>query len=295
MRAFGVSILVMAAALAAAPRARAQTEWYQPNDSLLRAKEPGTHFSVLTFLGPGIRTTLEHREPIEQDMSEFDARFQGDVNLGFSDGSIHADLRIASFFVGWSLGIRHVWHSLSFEPDETGLDHGRDRLTRDLRVVKDEEGDFQADTWRWGEARARVAIPSRRFVVISDIAARWEGRPERSFSWEHATVYNGGWHYRSESFVLYRNPRVGFIGPAVRAFYFPRTLASGERTRRPELQYGVFMGTSPQWSTTEHVFLLRLYTSAGLGNELMGIHPFRAPVQFIIGYQVEIDFGEAVK
>ncbi len=290
-----VLLLVSITLIGLTAPANAEPEWYRPNDSLLRAKQPGTHFSVMTFLGPGIRTTLEHREPIEQDMSEFDARFQGDVNLGFSDGSLQADFRLASVFIGGSLGIRHVWHSLSFEPDAQGLDHGKSRLTRDLRVTKDAEGDFQADTWRWGEARARIALPSRRFVVISDIAARYEGRLDRSFSWEHATVYDGGWHMRWESFLLYRHPRYGFIGPAFRYLHVPRTLTDGERTRQGELQYGVFMGTSPQWSTTEHVFLMRIYTTLGFDNQLMGIHPFRAPIQFILGYQVEIDFTEDVE
>jgi hypothetical protein len=57
-----------------------------------------------------------------------------------------------------------------------------------------------------------------------------------------------------------------------------------------EFHYGIIAGLRPNWTVAPDTFLIRAYTTYGLKNNLFGTHVFRAPIQILVAYMVDIDF-----
>jgi hypothetical protein len=253
-------------------------------DDVLQPKPEGTRLTMLGFVGPGARATVDNRVDLEEGSSQARHQLRGDVNYGYAEASVHADLRWLIFTVGGSAGYRYGWHTLQFEPGPDGLDHGEPELNRDARVRKDEDDDFFDDSWFLAEGRFRVVAPWENFIVLSTAAYRHEFRQDQTYSWEYATVYDRGGVVRWETQLFLRHRHLGFIGPTVRLLNVPR---NGERAN--EFHYGIAGGTVPGWSTAEHALLLRVYTNAGFDDELMGTHFYRIPIHVIVGYQQDFE------
>jgi len=263
-------------------------------DRFAQPQTPGTKLKLFGFWGPGFRAAVEHRQHLEEGMSEYWLQGWGDANYGFGEGSLHADVRVFIFGAGLSVGHRYDWHLLKFKPDANGLDHGEGALNRDARVKKDDEGDWSEEHWSWAEGRLHLFIPLDKAIALSHVAFRFEDRIDNSFDWNNATVYDKGVHLRWETMILYRDRWWGFGGPALRVLNMDRTLGAGtaneRQVRATEFHYGLVLGTSPNWSSANDVLLLRAYASFGLNYKLMGTHTYNMPIQIVLGYQTDIDF-----
>ena len=286
-------VAIAAAVLVSPSPARASDDtgdWWRPRDAFLRPKKPGTRLKIFGFWGPGMRTIVENYTSLEGDMSELHTQLIGDTNFGFAQGSLLADVRVFLLSLGVGAGYRHDWRNFQFEPDASGRDHGSRVLDRDTRDRKDDDVDFTVESFPWVELRTRLVLPGARFMAVSEAAYRYSDRPDNSFDWPLATVFDSGWHLRWETFLFYRHHDFGFIGPAARVLNVPRTNASGNQNRATDLHYGFVFGTRPDWSTAEHVILARVYAAFGLDDDdLMGASFYGAPIQIIVGYQSELE------
>ena len=258
----------------------------RPRDYLLNPKPAGSKLTMLGYWGPGARITVDNRVDLEKGASQLESKLQGDTNFGFAGASAHVDVRVMVLSLGASAGYRYGWHTLTFEPNARGFDHGERELNIDARRRKDEDDDFDADHWPWGEGRARLALPfHHNFLALSTVAFRYNDRRDNSYDWEHGTVFDKGHIWRWETLMFLRHWSYGFIGPAARFLNVPR---QGQRTN--ELQYGIAGGTRPGFTTSNDALILRLYTTAGFDTKLFGAHFYNIPIQVILGYQFEVDF-----
>ncbi len=253
-------------------------------DHLLEPKPEGTRLTGFAYLGPGARVAVDNRLDIEEGSTQWRNQVHANATFGYAEAVAHTDLRLMVLTLGGSVGYRYSWHLLQFEPDANGLDNGQPELNRQARIDKDKADDFYATHWPWGEGRAQVVLPFGPVTAITTVSYRYEDRPDNSYSWEFATVYDGGGLVNWETVIFLRHRHLGFIGPAVRLFNLPR---GGEREH--ELQYGIAGGTAPGWSDVDHSLILRVYTNAGFDDELMGTHFFRIPIQVVIGYQQDFE------
>jgi hypothetical protein len=198
---------------------------------------------------------------------------------------------------------------------------GDTQLSRSLRRDKEQSADIRRQGWGFVEGRAGFVWPGQSFLLVSTTALRYEGRPDVSYDWQLATVLDGGLHVRSETYAFFRDPSVGFVGPALRVLNLPRRALTSDlvndvptagggtavvRTARAgdacqtadgipcgerrawELHYGFVAGLRPGWVGFDDVLLARLYTTAGLGNRLFGTHVLGAPVSILIAYEVTL-------
>lgn len=258
---------------------------------MLRPRAPGTRLKLFGFWGPGLRAVVENRTPLEEDMSEVQTQLIGDTNFGFAEPSLLTDLRVFTLSFGVGVGYRYDWRNIQFEPDSGGRDHGGRRLDRDTREAKSDDADFATRSWPWVELRSRLVFPGETFMPVFEGAYRYEDRPDNSFDWTMATVFDSGWHWRVESFWFVRHWSFGFVGPAFRYLNLPRTDEDLRSVREHELHYGFVFGTSPYWGTSQDQILVRIYAAFGLDeHDLMGASFYQAPVQIVVGYQTEIDF-----
>jgi hypothetical protein len=112
---------------------------------------------------------------------------------------------------------------------------------------------------------------------------RGEGLEGPAYDWPLATVMDDGLVGIWESFLVRRGRHWGFAGPAARVLYVPR---DGEY--EIDVHYGVLAGTQVGPGHRD-LILLRFYTTLGLDDEFMGTHAFRAPIQIVLGYQVDLE------
>lgn len=190
-------------------------------------------------------------------------------------------------------------------------------LTLDARAIKDQNADVTSGKWLFYEARWGFVWPAYNFLGVSNLAFRHDGRPDVTYDWENGTVMNGGWNIRWEGYAFFRERNTGFIGPALRAMYVPRNRITGRldgalpESALPsdsacikglvplvtcdvkhefEFHYGIIAGLRPNWTVSPDTFLIRIYTTYGLKNNLFGTQVFRAPIQILVAYMVDIDF-----
>jgi hypothetical protein len=297
----------------------------------------GPRLTLMPLIGPGFRAIYDHRFQIEKDMSEVRTQVMGTMALPFAEVSANIDVRFFLMTFGASVGYHNEWHVLQFKPDSrTGWDRaGQPRmevqptvpglesdpgvgfpdLNADARAMKDQNADTQTAAWPWYEARWGFLWPAYNFMGSSTFALRHDGRPDVSYDWEGATVYNGGLHLRWEGYALFRDRNTGFIGPALRAFYVPRNRIRGDvntpagtvlqdgsscqpdvvpnqlcvETYEFEFHYGVLAGIRPNWVKSSDLLLVRSYATWGLGNPLFGTHFFRQPLQILVAYMVDFN------
>jgi hypothetical protein len=328
--AFGGALLVKASVADAHP----------PADDFINPQDPGPRLTLMPFIGPGFRANYDHRFTIEKDMSEVRTQLIGTVAVPFAEVSANIDVRFFVMLFGGSIGYHDEWHMLQYNPDpKTGrdragmpkVDSGNDAagnpipdptttytdLTLDARAVKDQTVDVKADKWPFYEARWGFVWPAYNFIGVSNLAFRWDGRPDETYDWENGTVLSGGLNIRWEGYAFFRERNTGFIGPALRAMYVPRNHVTGQSaTSTPndtvlpngsaclpgavagvhcdtvhefEFHYGIIAGLRPNWTVSPDTFLIRAYTTYGLNNKLFGTQVFRAPIQILVAYMVDID------
>jgi hypothetical protein len=331
--ALGVALFCMGSVASAHP----------PADDFINPQDPGARLTLMPFIGPGFRANYDHRFKIEKDMSELRTQLMGTVAVPFSEVSANIDVRFFVMLFGASIGYHNEWHMLQFEPDRTT---GKDRaglpridtgnvttpppadptttyndLTLSARAIKDQNVDVKADQWAFYEGRWGFVWPAYNFLGVSNLAFRYDGRPDVTYDWENGTVLNGGLNIRWEGYAFFRERNTGFIGPALRAMYVPRNrVQAGPRpagapdeatlpvksaclpgattgiddtlckeVHEFEFHYGIIAGLRPNWTVAPDVFLIRAYTTWGLNNKLFGTQVFRQPIQILVAYMVDID------
>jgi hypothetical protein len=278
-----IAFSLMAAALFVSSAALAK----KPRDAFFNPQKPGTRLKLFPFFGPGFRATLENRTQFEPDMSELHTQLIGDVNTGYSEGSLNMDLRVFLLVFGASVGLRNDWHILRFEADDNGLDHGKSELDREARWLKDFDQDWRTATWPWYEGRFRVLMPMYDFMGVTTFHVRYQDRGKGlegpAYDWPLSTVMDDGLIGMWESFLVHRGRHWGFAGPAARVLYVPR---NGDY--KLDFHYGVLAGTQVGPSNRD-LLLLRFYTTLGLEDDFMGTHAFRAPIQVVLGYQADFE------
>ncbi|HEY6557918.1 MAG TPA: hypothetical protein VI072_11625 [Polyangiaceae bacterium] len=275
-----IAILVLAGAASAASSALAN----RPRDDFFNRQPPGARLKLFPFFGPGFRGILEHRLPIEPDMSELQTQIIGDVNPGFAESSLNLDARFFLVSFGASIGVRRDYHILKFEPDENGLDHGERELNRHARWLKDNDQDWRRHTWPWYEGRLRVLAPLEGFMGVSTLHVRYQDRSyDNGYDWPLATVFDEGLYGMVETFFVARDKDWGFAGLAGRVLYVPR----GD-DHEVDVHYGVLAGTQVGAGNRD-LILLRFYTTLGHKDDLMGTHAFHAPIQIVLGYQADFE------
>ena len=316
----------------------------KPADDFLNPQDPGPRLSFMTIIGPGFRANYDHRHRIEQDISELRTQLIGDVVVPFSEIGAHVDIRLFLLTFGVSVGYHNEWRLLEFQPDyqpSAGLNFGRDYagvertvdamtgvinpdppgyadLTREARRQKDHNADVSDGRWPFFEGRVGFIWPAQGFILVSTAALRHEDRPDVSYDWVNGTPMNGGFHMRWETYGFFRNPSVGFIGPALRVLNVPRNRLSSDiqldvpgvglaqpvsegdacqnspgipcnEEREFEVHYGFIGGLRTNWITNGDVFLTRVYTTLGQDNDLFGTHVFGWPIQILVAYQVDVE------
>jgi len=331
--ALGVALLCMGSVARAHP----------PADDFINPQDPGARLTLMPFIGPGFRANYDHRYKIEKDMSELRTQLIGTVAVPFSEVSANVDVRFFLMLFGASVGYHNEWRVHQFSPDPvTGLDRAgqpgfeagtvsgstppvplppdptrqfRD-LSLDARALKDQTADVKTGQWPFYEARWGFVWPAYNFLGVSNLAARYDGRPDVTYDWENGTVLNGGWNLRWEGYAFFRERNTGFIGPALRAMYVPRNRVTGRvagavgedllpndsacqkgatlsvtcsEKYEFEFHYGIIGGLRPNWTVAPDVLLIRAYTTYGLPNTLFGTQVFRAPIQILVAYMVDID------
>jgi len=299
--------LILLSLMAALSFVSGAAEAKKPRDYFFHPQKPGTRLKLFPFFGPGFRATLENRAQLEPDMSELHTQLIGDVNPGYAEASLNADVRVFLFVFGASVGVRRDYHILKFEPDtldasrctpptEPCLDHGKGELDREARWLKDLDQDWKMANWPWAEGRFRLIMPMYQFMGISTLSVRYQHRGfDNAYDWPLSTVFDDGTIAFWETFLVVRDRHVGFVGPALRVLYVPR---GGEY--EIDWHYGLLAGT--QAGPGNHdLILLRVYTTLGTNlvediwrenpesDDLMGTHAFRAPIQVVFGYQMDFE------
>ena len=326
-----VGLMLSTAAAHAAP----------PADDFLRTQKPGPHLTLMPFIGPGFRATYDHRFELEKEAEELRTQVMGTVAVPFAEISANVDIRLFLMMFGASVGYHDEWHMLQFNPDpKTGydragqprvevdpatagmpLDISRDPgfgfrdLDRNARAIKDQNADVLAKSWAWYEGRWGFVWPAYNFTGVSNLAFRYDGRPNVTYDWENGTVLNKGLNVRWEGYLLFQARNFGFIGPALRAMMVPRYRTKGDFTTESgfslpdhsacqpgvvpnllcygthefEFHYGILAGLRPNWVASSDTFLFRAYTTWGLNNKLFGTQVFRQPIQLLFAYMVDID------
>lgn len=277
-------LLILLSLMAAVSFASSAAEAKKPRDYFFYPQKPGTRLKLFPFFGPGFRATVENRTQLEPDMSELHTQLIGDINPGYAEASLNADVRVFLFVFGASVGFRNDYHILRFEPEADGRDHGESELNRKARWLKDLDQDWRQHQWPWYEGRFRLIMPMYQFMGISTLSVRYQNRGfDNAFDWPLSTVFDSGLFGMWESFLVVRDRHLGFAGPAVRVLYLPR---GGDY--EIDVHYGVLAGT--QAGPGNHdLILLRAYTTLGIHDDLMGTHAFRAPIQIVFGYQMDFE------
>jgi len=283
----------------------------KPKDEFLNPQPPGTALRLFGFFGPGFRGILDNRIALEPDMSEIQTQLFADANYGYSEASLTSDLRLFVLSFGGGVGYRYDWHVLQFAPDTRDpscpagvecLDHGEAELNRRARYLKDHDYDWGKKRWPWYEGRFRIVAPMYQFMGISTFQFRYQdrgfpgcpaGNPncqdfQTVFDWQNSTVYRDGFIMINETYIVWRDWRYGFIGPAFRLLNVPRGKNEIEEEREWEFHYGILAGSQVGPGNRDTV-ILRVYTAFGTDpHDLMGTHSFLAPIQVVFGYQANI-------
>jgi hypothetical protein len=296
-----------AAAFSALAILSSPAEAKKPRDDFFNPQPPGTYLRLFGFFGPGFRGILDNRIALEPDMSELQTQLIADVNPGFSEASLNADVRVFLLSFGAGVGYRNDWHTLQFSPDgscESGeiCDHGSTELDRESRWSKDHDYDWGVKRWPWFEGRFRIVAPMYQFMGVSTTQFRYQARGFAScdevgnpdcidqrtvFDWATSTVFRDGFIVVNETFLVLRDRDMGFIGPALRVLNVPRGINEGHEEREWEFHYGVLAGAQVGPGNRDTV-LLRVYTTLGQDEGLFGTQAFRAPIQIVFGYQANI-------
>lgn len=232
----------------------------KPADDFLNPQDEGGRLNLMAIIGPGFRANYDYRVQLEQDVTELRTQIIGDVVFPYAEVSANVDIRWFLLTLGGSVGYHNEWNLLQFNPNYefdsmgnaiAGLNFGKDyanqdqyrepsgvligpqgfaNLDREARRVKAQNTDVQSAAWPYYEVRAGAIWPAQNFLAVTTAAIRFNDRPPESFDWANATVMNGGYHLRWETYGFFRDDRYGFIGPALRILNVARNELSADAT-----------------------------------------------------------------
>lgn len=267
-------LAVAACAATLAPAARAEL----PRDYFLDPPTAGL-YSMSDVYNVGAQQSLEHRMHLEEGMSMLTTRLSGIASYPYADGNLNLDARLMLFTLGGSAGYRQVYRNHTFAP-------GEDR-TRDARVEREKNGDFDSQGYAYGEGRFRMVVPLDPFFLVATGTLRWEDCRDNTFDWMHANVHDHGLLEKAEGTLFYRHRDLGGIGPYVRFMNVPRTNADGESKRVSELHYGLVFGTRPGLVRPRggNADLLLVQLIFKFGDDEYGLHPYHLPAYPLLVYR----------
>jgi hypothetical protein len=219
----------------------------------------------------GAQATLESRTPIEDETyGTLSLRASTLASIGYSEAAAHVDVRYIFLTLGATLGYRDVWRTYRGAP-------GSD-LTAEARRSADSARGFTADSWGYGEARARLVIPLDDLWFVTNHVVRHEDAGANTYDWFHTNVHDGGLLYRGDFFLFWRSAKYGAIGPYVRVMDMPR-----HEARKGELAAGVLFGIRPGLKSRDDLLTVAVLTRPG--DDEFGFHVLRLPLWTMIVYR----------
>lgn len=234
-----------------------------PRDYFLDPPTPGTYLLSDAYTVGG-QLSVENRAHLEEGMSMLTTRVTGTASLPYGEGGLHMDARVFLFTLGGSVGYRHVWRNIAFDPGEA-----RDRTAR--KQVEDDKA-FDGKGFPYYEGRLRLTLPLDSFFMVNTLTTRYEGVADNTFDWFHANVHDGGVLYKYEGTLFFRHRDFGGIGPYFRWLSSPKSeTVDGEFEphRRTEWAVGLVYGTRPGLVRPRHgnsdLLLFQLVFEPGQG------------------------------
>jgi hypothetical protein len=270
------TVCFVLACLGGAGSARAQ----QPRDYMLRFQPPGTSLFI-DYYGTGAQLTLENRTPIYGDSNDVTVGAALVPAYPLGEAHLRADLRILFIGIGATLAYRTVWRNLEFEADPNGYCLRCDRAGRREvdGLLDDAPG---SDHWGWGEVRGSLYAPFNEYMVgVSTVAARYEGRSDRSFDWFYTSVYDRGVLGRWETQLFFKHPDWGGIGPFVQLLVLPR----GEE-HEDQWAFGFNAVTRLDLLRSDDLLFITFLTRPG--DASYGQHSYYSPIRALLIYRVTL-------
>ncbi|MGD8860139.1 MAG: hypothetical protein PVI30_08995 [Myxococcales bacterium] len=261
-----------------APRARAD----QRRDFMLDLLPEGSRF-IVDYFGTGAIFRLEHRKRIYGPTN--DVSITGAVVPAYplADAFLSGELRLLFLGLGGTVGYRHVWRELAFEPGEDGsYCEACDRKSRREQdpLFGETKGSFH---YPYAEARATMWFPFNEHVVMTTQGAlRYEGRQDRSFDWFFSTVYDRGMLARWETTIFFKHRDWGAIGPYVQLLDLPR---GGDRYT----QWAWGLNASTRLGLLRRDDFLFFTLLIRPGDAIFGQHSYYAPVRSLLVYRMIFD------
>ena len=259
-------------------RAHAQ----QARDYMLTFQPEGS-FAYLDYYGTGGMFTLEHRHRIYGNSNELTLGASLIPSFPLGEAHARADLRILFLSIGGSLAYRTVWRNLVFEPGEDGeYCKACDRASR-RKMDPLLEPTTGSTAYGIAEARATIYLPfNDHLIALANVALRHEGRPDRSFDWFYASVYDGGLMRRFEFQAFVKHPDFGGIGPYVQLLVLPRDGKLVEQWAGG-FNLAFRLGILPRNDLIFWTLLVRP------GDGEFGQHSYYSPVRSLLIYRMILD------
>jgi hypothetical protein len=274
MRSIAVIAVLMLAALSSPARAQ------QTRDYMLSFQPSGTFF-LLDYYGTGAQLTLEHRTQLYNASNDVTVAAAVVPAYPLGEAYARADLRILFIGLGATLAYRSVWRSLEFEPDPNGYCLRCDREGR--REVDPFFGKSPGtDHWPYAEARASLYLPFNEHVVaVSTVAARYEGRKDRTFDWFYTSVYDRGVFGRWETQLFFKHRDWGGIGPYAQLLYLPR----GDKH---DSQWALGFNAVTRMGLLRKDDLVFLTFLTRPGDSSYGQHSYYSPIRALLIYRMQL-------
>jgi hypothetical protein len=273
----GWLLLVTAAGVAAPGSALAD----QRRDYMLSIQPDGT-FLAVDYFGTGAQLTLENRRSIYGSAN--------DLTLGVGlvpaypegDAFARADLRVLFLSFGVTVAYRAVWRDLVFDAGPHSYCVRCDRASR--RHMDPLFGSTSgSEHFPYGEGRVSLLLPFNEHLVgQSTLAARYEGRKDRSFDWFYTSIYDGGWMTRWETEIFLKDRRWGGIGPYLQLLDLPRA-------GRHQAQWAVGFNAVMRLGLLERNDLLFLTFLTRPGDPNYGQQSYFAPIRALLVYRVALE------
>ncbi|MFI5306884.1 MAG: hypothetical protein ACHQ53_06020 [Polyangiales bacterium] len=270
-------VVAALAVLACAGHTRAD----QRRDFMLAIQPTGTFF-VADYFGTGAQLTLEHRLQVYGSANDLTVAAAAVPAYPEGDAFARADLRVLFLNFGATIAYRAVWRDLVFDAGKDSYCVRCDRGAR--RGMAPLFGRTPGtERFPYGEGRVSLLLPfNEYFVGQTTLAARYEGRKDRSFDWYYTSVYDRGELTRFEAELFLKHPRWGGIGPYLQLLELPR---AGHHFAQWAFGFNAVtrLGLLPRNDLLFLTFLIRP------GDALYGQQSYYAPIRALLVYRMILE------
>jgi len=246
------------------------------------AIQPTGTFFIADYFGTGAQLTLEHRLQIYGPENDFTVAASAVPAYPEGDVLTRADLRVLFLDFGVTAAYRAVWRDMVFDAGKDSYCVRCDRgARRDMAPLFGRTPG--SEHFAYGEGRVSLVMPFNEYIVgQSTLAARYEGRKDRSFDWYYTTVYDRGELTRWETEFFVKHPRWGGIGPYLQLLDLPR---AGKHVAQWAFGFNAAtpLGLLPRNDLLYLTFLIRP------GDALYGQQAYYAPVRALLVYRMILE------